>query len=178
MIIRPPKIEPEELPPTAFVYSVPLMGRTLPATEPDPIETARRAQFEEARRTGHWLPWFTDVPPQQEEFFALHGFPRVLRDAAVEPLRRLYPPPVCRRMLADPQRAEVVSGLFSPWLPWILPLLDLSVDLRDAEPWSDKKLLGDLQSHDGWADLPGFFGPIESRETPLGSDCRLPRASL
>lgn len=181
-LLVPPALK-SDLPTGAYVYSVPLKGAVVPPREPTPDEIERRQRGNEAFRSGIWEQWFDEVPPELETFFHVHGYARPLRQAAIGPLRRLYRPDVCRRMLKNPRDREIIAGLFNSLPPsWIFPLLDLGADLQGAEPWSDKKLLGDLCSHEGFATACNEvevwrrlrqIDPFPERE-PLGPDGRRP----
>jgi hypothetical protein len=180
MIIKPKRAE-TDFDPGSFSYSVPLYA----ASEPFPTNPEFEALKERVLRTrdtGEWLSWFVDVSPAQEEIFEAHGHPKDVRASVVEPLRKLYPPKVCRALLKHPHNWQLVSGLFSPSILDAVDLIRLGTRLIWARPWFDDDLLGKLRSSehvaaasteiDVWANLEQH-GMRYDRE-PRGPDGTLP----
>lgn len=137
--------------PGAFTHSVALTPGTAGPARPDPESEALRSRIAEQRRTGEWEDWFVDLPEKQDEYMRIVGLPRQLRERAAPQLRRLYSPKVCVRMQEDDRDRQVVGAFFNRWLPWIDPFIRLGLDLEVAQPWSDRKLLGDLRSFENFA---------------------------
>lgn len=93
-------------------------------------------------------PWF--LRAEYEELFNRVGFSLEQRMRAVECLRRVYPPEVCRDML---QRSwgdgGVIVSLFSNITPLrLLPLLKLGLDLEAVSPDWDGPLVKKLRARE------------------------------
>ena len=107
------------------------------------------------QKTGDWVadPWFVSSDVGFEEEWEAIGLPRAARIAAVEPLRRIFPPEVCREIFADEtyRRFGPVVSLFgwSRWPGTVAPLLHLGLDAAVAQPWDDVATLKRLRYREG-----------------------------
>lgn len=96
---------------------------------------------------GDWTadPWFLRPDVGWTEEWRALGLPRDVRRKAVEGLRRIFPPEVCRTIRDDPSLRRYRSVIFlfdtlrMPGL--VAPLLRLGLDAVETKPWEDAGLL-------------------------------------
>lgn len=130
-------------------------------------------------------PWYLEeLPPEMEQMFASFGFARTRREELTPGLRRMLSAKACQRLVRVPWGRQVLAGLYQPFIPYVLPLLELGSDLVAAQPWLDRKLIGRLlqqAEHRGasvelavWAALAQSGGPYTFEREPRGRDDRRP----
>jgi hypothetical protein len=105
-------------------------------------------------------PWFCE---DEDSWFTEAGFPLWRRRDLVQPLRQLYPPAICRRILRRPLDAALVFGLFQRMPGFLIPLLEVAGDRAAFGSLEGDRIQRKLRSRDDfssaaselsvWADL-------------------------
>lgn len=110
------------------------------------LKGSLEAMLTESFSNGVWdqPPWFCE---EEDPWFGDAGFSLARRRELLVPLRQLYPPEVCRRLLKRPLDAALLFGLFQRMPGFLIPLLHAA---------SDRAVLGSLEGA-------GLLGKLRSR---------------
>jgi hypothetical protein len=124
-------------------------------------------------------PWFLDkLPPELDKGLAFFGFPRERRELQTPALKRLLSAEACQHLVRSPWGRSVIVGLYQTFIPYVLPVLQLGLDLAIAQPWDDERLVNRLlvqEEHRGavielaaWAALAQAGEPFSFEREPNG----------
>lgn len=107
-----------------------------------------RAQIEErvatVYRNGVWMdaPWFCVA---ENDWLDEAGYPLAERKRLVEPLKKLYPARVCRRLLLTQGEGTLVVGLFEQMPGFLIPALRVARSLSSVPSAAKTRILEDLR---------------------------------
>jgi hypothetical protein len=93
-------------------------------------------------------PWFAR---DENDWLSEAGFSRERCRELVAPLRRIFPPEVCRRILRRPMDAPLLFGLFQGMPGFLIPLLDAAASVAVVGKLEGDPLLRSLRQRETFA---------------------------